>query len=65
MEQLASVEAHSGEAEQVKALLERLQQTDEKVKVGFASDIGAAMRFIQEISEVKELIQIGKPAAIP
>jgi hypothetical protein len=34
------------------------------VKVGFASDIGTAMLFIQQIPEVKALVQVGKPAAI-
>ncbi|MBI1927923.1 hypothetical protein HYR99_27240 [Candidatus Poribacteria bacterium] len=64
MEQLVSDKAHSGETERIQALLERLQKSKEKVKVGFASDIGAAIRFIQEIDEVKELIQRRQPAAM-
>jgi len=62
MEQL--IYAYSGDAEKIKQLLAHLQKSNEKVKVGFASDIGTAMLFIQKIPEVKALIQMGKPAAI-
>jgi len=64
MEQLMFVKGHSGEAEKVKKLLARLQKSEEKVKVGFASDIGTAMLFIRKIDEVEELSQMGKSAAI-
>lgn len=63
MEKLMHAKEKSGEVEKIKKLLAHLQKSNEKVKVGFASDIGAAMLFIQQIPEVKSLIKMGKPAA--